>query len=251
VIKTNLSTRPFYNERAVHIALIVLAAIVVAATAFNVSRILRYSSSDTRLATQASRDEERAADLRQQAARLRASVDPKQVEIASSGARQANDLIDRRTFSWTELLNRFETTLPDEVRITAVKPSVDRDGNITLRVNVVARGVDDVDEFMESLDTTGVFKDVRSADDHFNDQALLESTLEMGYVPASGKPTVDKAADERAAAAPEPADAGTPAPKEPPSARGRAAATSRGASVEPPSARGRGAATGRGGGPRR
>jgi len=251
VIKTNLSTRPFYNERAVHIALIVLAAIVVAATAFNVSRILRYSSSDTRLATQASRDEARAADLRQQAARLRASVDPKQMAIASSGARQANDLIDRRTFSWTELLNRFETTLPDEVRITAVRPSVDRDYGITLRVNVMARGIEDVSEFMESLDATGAFKDVLSIGDRFDEQGVLESTLEMGYVPSSGKPPVDKAAEARTAAEPEPADAGTPPSREPQSARGRGAATSRGAPVEPPSGRGRGAATERGGGPRR
>lgn len=43
MIRTNLATRPFYNERAVHIGLIVLAVIVVLATAFNVSRILRYS----------------------------------------------------------------------------------------------------------------------------------------------------------------------------------------------------------------
>jgi len=39
VIKTNLSTRPFYNERAVHLALIVLAVIVVG-TAFHFWRKL-------------------------------------------------------------------------------------------------------------------------------------------------------------------------------------------------------------------
>ena len=224
MIKTNLSTRPFYNERAVHIALIVLAAIVVAATAFNVSRILRYSSSDTRLATQASRDEARAADLRQQAARLRASVDPKQVELASAGARQANELIDRRTFSWTELLNRFETTLPDEVRITSVRPRVDRDKRILLRVNVVARGVDDVMEFMENLEATGGFQDVSPVEDHFDEQGQLQTTLEMGYVPAAGKPGREKAAEEKAAA--EPADAEKPAREAPPEA-GRGGATQR------------------------
>ena len=85
-------------------------------------------------------------------------------------ARQANDLIDRRTFSWTELFNQFETTLPDEVRITAVRPSVDREKGIVLRVNVVARGVEDVDEFMENLDATGAFPDVRPAEDHFDER---------------------------------------------------------------------------------
>lgn len=99
MIRTNLSTRPFYNERAVHFWLLVVAAVVVLATAFNVMRVLRYSRSDTTLAAQASLDEDRSRDLRQQAARLRATVDPKQVEFASTEARKANELIDRRTFS--------------------------------------------------------------------------------------------------------------------------------------------------------
>ena len=111
MIRTNLSTRPFYNERAVQLWLLVLALVVAAATVFNVARVIRYSQTDTELATQASRDEARAADLRAEAARLRGSVDLQQIELASTEARQANDLIDRRTFSWTDLFNQFETTL--------------------------------------------------------------------------------------------------------------------------------------------
>ena len=111
MIRTNLSTRPFYNERAVHLWLIAVALAVGAATAFNAARVIRYSKSDTQLATAASQDEARAADLRKEAARLRASVDPKQVDFASAETRLANELIDRRTFSWTDLFNRFEATL--------------------------------------------------------------------------------------------------------------------------------------------
>ncbi len=62
MIRTNLSTRPFYNEGAVRSWLAILAIVAVAATIFNVSRVLRYSRSDTELATQASRDEARAAE---------------------------------------------------------------------------------------------------------------------------------------------------------------------------------------------
>jgi Tfp pilus assembly protein PilN len=187
VIRTNLSTRPFYNDRLVRLWLIGIAIVVLAVTAFNVSRVMRYSRSDTQLATQASRDEARAADLRRQAAGLRASVDLKQVDFASADARQANDLIDRRTFSWTELFNRFETTLPDEVRITAVRPRVDPKLGIVLIINVVARGVDDVSAFMANLEATGAFANLRPAEEHFNDQGQLESVLEMAYVPSFGK----------------------------------------------------------------
>jgi Tfp pilus assembly protein PilN len=188
VIRSNLATRPFYNERTVQTLLLIGAVTVVAATSFNVSRIVRYSRSDTRLATQASHDEARAADLRQQAAQLRASVDPKQVDFASADARQANDLIDRRTFSWTELFNRFETTLPDEVRITSVKPRSDRTQGIVLLISVVARGVDDVGEFMANLEATGAFKNLRPAEEHVDEHGELYSLLETSYVPSAAKP---------------------------------------------------------------
>ena len=100
MIRTNLSTRPFYNERSVQMILLVVAVIAVAFTAFNASRVLRYSRSDTRLQTQAARDEARAADLRQQATRLRGTVNPKQIESASLDAREANDqgIARHRTF---------------------------------------------------------------------------------------------------------------------------------------------------------
>ena len=216
MIRTNLSTRPFYNERSVRLILLAVAVVVVAFTAFNASRVLRYSRSDTRLATQASRDETRAADLRQRAARLRASVDPQQVELASVGARQANDLIDRRTFSWTELLNRLEATLSDQARITSIRPRVDREKGILVRVVVIARGVPDVDEFQNNLDASGVFKDSRVAEEHFDEEGQLVSTVETGYTPgplegaepaAGNKPPEETPAAETPAAQPDASDA--------------------------------------------
>ena len=188
MIRTNLSTRPFYNERIVRLWLVAIALATLAATAFNVSRVMRYSRSDTRLATQASQDESRVRELHQEAVRLRASVDPKQVDFAAADARQANDLIDRRTFSWTELFNRFETTLPDDVRIASVKPRVDRDRGIILTVNVSAKTVDDVGAFIKNLEDTGAFVNVRPVEERNDETGLLISTLETVYLPSAGKP---------------------------------------------------------------
>jgi Tfp pilus assembly protein PilN len=184
VIRTNLSTRPFYNERAIRLWLVVLAVIAIGATVFNVSRVLRYSRTDTQLGSQAARDRSRAATLRASAAKLRAAVDPKQIESTAGEAHEANDLIDRRTFSWTDLFNRFETTLPPDVRITSVRPQVDRNTGTQLTITVVARGVDDVAAFMENLEGTGAFASLRATEDHPNDEGLIEATLEAAYVPS-------------------------------------------------------------------
>lgn len=191
MINTNLATRPFYNTSAVRLWILVLALVVAAATAFNVTRLLQYSRSDTELATQASRDETRTAELRAEAAQLRASVDPKQVDNASMEARLANDLIDRRAFSWTELFNTFEATLPDEVRITAVRPKVEENRRIVLAITVVARSVEDLDKFDTSLEDTGAFRDLVPREDRVNEQGQIEGLIEAVYIPKKAS-TVEK-----------------------------------------------------------
>jgi hypothetical protein len=183
VLRGNLATKPFYNERAVHGWLVVAAIVVAAATVFNITRVLSYSRSDTRLATQAATDEARAGDLRRQAARLRAAIDPKQIEFKAGEARLANELIDRRTFSWTELFNRFETTLPDNVRIVSVRPHLDKERNILLQIRVVARDVDDVGEFIDRLEDAGGFMRILSRDERTNDKGEFEAEIESAYVP--------------------------------------------------------------------
>jgi Tfp pilus assembly protein PilN len=188
MLKTNLSTRPFYNERAVRLWLALAATVVVAATLFNVSRVLKYSRSDTQLASQASHDEARAADLRQQATRLRAAVDVRQIDRASNEAKQANELIDRRTFSWTDVFNRFETTLPDDVRIVSMRPRIEPGEGIVLGITVLARRVEDVDRFMKSLEQTGAFTDMRPVEDHVDDSGLIDSTIEARYMSSATKP---------------------------------------------------------------
>lgn len=187
MIRTNLATRSFYNERAVNAWILIVALVVGLATIFNVTRVLRYSRSDTALAAQASRDETRAAELRQQASRLRATVDVRQLEAASVEARHANDLIDRRTFSWTELFNVFETTLPNDVRITAVRPRIDKQTGITLAMTIIARDNADVSEFIERLQETGAFANLHPTEEHRDDEDLLQTSLEATYVPDAAK----------------------------------------------------------------
>jgi len=196
VIRTNLSTRPFYNERIVNLLILLLAVLVAAATAFNVTRIIQYSRADTGLALQASRDEQQANSLRVQAARLRTSVDVKQIDLASDQAKIANELIDRRTFSWTELFNRFETTLPPDARITGVRPHIEHAGQIELTIGLVARSVDDVSKFMENLEATGAFVNVLSTDERLDEEQLTNTTITATYVP-SAQPAVTPAAGGR------------------------------------------------------
>lgn len=185
MIRSNLSTRPFYNERLVHVALAAGAVCVLIFTAFNISRIVSLSSQHTRLSSQAGIDERRAAEFRASANTVRGTLDAAQLEAMAAAAHEANTIIGRRIFSWTELFNRFETTLPPDVRITAVRPKIERDGPAVVSMSVIGRRVEAIDRFIENLESTGAFSNVLSLEESRSDEGLIETTLEGQYRPES------------------------------------------------------------------
>jgi Tfp pilus assembly protein PilN len=184
MLRTNLSTLPFYNERALHGVLGVTAFIVVAVTIFNLTQIVLLTRRQSSLSSQASAAETRAAELRAQAVRTRQAVNAKELETISGAAREANTLIGQRLFSWTDLLNRLENTLPDNVRITALRPSVARDGTVKVTMTVNAQGVDDIEQFMANLEETTAFSDVYPLDDEPAEDGGVRASLEGIYAPA-------------------------------------------------------------------
>ena len=179
MIRTNLSTRPFYNVRAVQGIIAALAVLVAALTIFNVVQIIRLNASQRTLGAQAQSAEQEAARLRTEAAQILARIDAKEVEVVAAAAREANAIIDQRAFSWTELFTHLEATLPPDVRITRLTP--DRDSDEVL-VGVEARSVEDLDAFIEALEMTGVFHDVLATSEVTLENDTIEATIRARYV---------------------------------------------------------------------
>jgi hypothetical protein len=182
MLRTNLSTRPFYNIRAVQAVLGACVAIVILFTMFNVISLVRLAASQRSLGARAVQAQNDATKLRADAARVRAQVDAKELEVVSGAAREAKSIIEMRSFSWTELLAQFEKTLPENVRITAVQPRVE-DGRFVLSMRVEARQIGDLEKFLEDLEVTGAFRNVLTTDEQATDDGLLEAVIEGLYVP--------------------------------------------------------------------
>ncbi len=185
MLRTNLSTRPFYNERAVLLAVGAVTALVVAVTAFNLREVYSLSGRDARVMASIAKSEARGRDLRTEAARIRSSINPRELESVAAASREANDIIERRMFSWTELFNRFENTLPASVRIASVRPRVETDGSITMQLGVVARDVEGVNTFIENLEREGGFHRLLSREEFMDEDGLLKATLEGRYLPGA------------------------------------------------------------------
>jgi hypothetical protein len=180
VLRTNLATRPFYNERAAHVAIGITAAIVLAITVLNVVQVVRLSRHSTELSSQTGAERAEAERLTAEAVRIRATINKDELALIVSAAHEANALIDQRTFSWTEFFNRIETTLPPDVMLTSVRPSI-RDGATHVDIGVLGKRAEDIDEFMEKLEGTGAFQDIIPATQDRTDEGLYRVAIESVY----------------------------------------------------------------------
>jgi hypothetical protein len=84
--------------------------------------------------------------------------------------------------------------LPADVRITAIQPRPEPKRGIVLTLIVVAKGVDDVNQFMENLEGTGAFADLLARDNRIDEQGQLGAVLETIYKPADAGPAAEGAA---------------------------------------------------------
>ncbi|MGE3277190.1 MAG: hypothetical protein AB7O67_18910 [Vicinamibacterales bacterium] len=221
MLRTNLSTRPFYNERAVTAVLAIVAAIVVALSAYNALEIYGLTTRNRQLGEQVRTAEAKARELTVQARGIRQTLDATEVDAVRAAAREANDLIERRAFSWTELFNRFEATLPPDVRISAVQPQLDQEGRILVSVTTVARRIEDLDAFIGKLEETGAFRAILSRQEEVQEDGTLRSVIQGYYrdarpdasgdeTGAGGEAPTSEAAGGATGAAPTPPVTGGP-----------------------------------------
>ena len=196
MLRTNLSTRPFYNDRIVRGSIVAGVLVVAALTAFNVAQVLTLNRRNDELVARAEAAEGRAETLRDQARQIRQTLDANEVATMHAAATEANQLIERRAFSWTDLFNRFEETLPADVRVAAVGPQLDAEGQMLVVATVYSRRVEDLIEFIERLESTRAFRGMLSRQDAAEDDGTMRSVIQGYYDAKAGAAMSQPAASE-------------------------------------------------------
>ncbi len=185
----NLATRPFYNERAVQGVLGVLAVALGLLALFTVWQFAALSGEQRRLSDAIARDEARTAELRRETQRVRGRLDAQALDATVKAALEANAVIDERTFSWTALFNVIERTIPADVRLRSVTPSLDR-GALIVRLIVNAGRVEPVGLFLDRLEAAGAFVGMRSVEEQVLEDGTYNIVCEGRYV-GPGAPTAE------------------------------------------------------------
>jgi len=135
----NLAGRPYRDYRPLYAVVVVTSILIAIMLLNNIETGYRYVRE-----TRATRDkitqiekqidtENRRADEANQ--RLR-GVNVKQL---SDQAQFVNARLAERAFSWSELLDRLERVLPDDVRIQSISPSFGKTGIVHLTMEAAAK----------------------------------------------------------------------------------------------------------------
>jgi Tfp pilus assembly protein PilN len=198
VTALNLASRPFRNER-LPATLFAGAALLLGAFTIAHALALRDLLSDksTTLHREVAALDDELARLRTRADALRGPApDPNQIAQWAL----VKSLVDKRTFSWTELFSSLEEALPPGVRLQSVTPKLSR-GRIEIDLKAIAQTTDDGLNLVETLEQRPEFVDVYPQKVPESSESG-EFSYTMTYLPG--------AAVHRAA----PAAAGDKAPKE-------------------------------------
>jgi len=181
MLRGNLSTRPFYNEWGIQVVLGSLAMALGLLTLFTAWQFVALSAAQRDLSARIGRDEAKATQLRLEAQRVRGRIDAQVLESTVRATREANAVIDARTFSWTALFNVIERTIPGDVRLRSVTPSLNR-GVLVVRMTVNARRVESVGAFLDRLEAAGAFAGMRSVEEQLVDDGTFNVVVEGQYL---------------------------------------------------------------------
>lgn len=128
----NLASRPYRDYRPLYAVVVVVSLAIFFLMLNNAETGYRYlrETKTTRahidnIEHQADLEERRTREIDQ---RLRAV----NVRLLAAQTQFANARLAERAFSWSELLDRLERVLPDDVRIESVSPSFAKDGMVHL-----------------------------------------------------------------------------------------------------------------------
>jgi len=135
----NLASRPYRDYRPLYAVVVVSSLLVAFLMLNNIDTYYRYIR-DTKSTRNKIADLERQTEQEQrQTAELTQRLRGFNVRLLSEQTQFANARLAERAFSWSELLDRLERILPDDVRLESIAPNFSKDGYVHLMLAAVGK----------------------------------------------------------------------------------------------------------------
>jgi Tfp pilus assembly protein PilN len=135
----NLASRPFRDYRPVYAAVVLMALLTAFLALNNVDTFLRYRTETKTTRANIAKLELQIADEQRRTETFAQRLRGVDLKLLASQTEFANAQLAERAFSWSELLDRLEKVLPNDVRLLSVNPSFDKDGLVHLSMTCITK----------------------------------------------------------------------------------------------------------------
>jgi len=156
-IAINLASQPFRRDRAMLVASLLVAVLLVV----TLGVLSELAIQDNRQLGDARRG---VAGLKQQIqalaveqAKLDAVVHKPENETVLERSVFINTLLQRKGLSWNQIFNDLEKTLPYNVKLVRIQPTIDNDGQITLDMTMASESQGPAADALRALSANPLF----------------------------------------------------------------------------------------------
>lgn len=158
-VPVNLASEPYENLRPLYSA-VVMGLLLLIVLSLAVAWKAQQSRNETRvLAEQSEQLDKDLAMLRREQQELMLWLGRPEVQEIREHATFLNSLITRKSLSWTQMFMDLEQILPNNVQVTAIRPSHNESAQAELNLTVVSPTVPPLLEFLKNLEGSPQFSD--------------------------------------------------------------------------------------------
>lgn len=150
ILRINLATKVYFNARRLKLYSAAAVALLTALVFFNVWDIAAKADEMKRLTNEVAAMDDKFKTASK-------GVPEKEYRALLDRIDFANNIIDRKTYNWLELLDQLEMVVPDGIAISSIVPDPKSQG---LKLAGVSRSFGNLRIFMEHLEESKFFTDV-------------------------------------------------------------------------------------------
>jgi Tfp pilus assembly protein PilN len=156
-ISINLASQPFRRDRAMIVASLAVCALLVVSLGVLVHLAIQDNTQMGDVHHEVALLKKQIQDANAQQAKLDAVVRQPQNETALEQSAFINALLLRKGISWNQIFHDLEKTLPYNVKLITIRPTVDDQGHVTLDAILASENVGGANDALSAFQANPLF----------------------------------------------------------------------------------------------
>lgn len=183
----NLAARPYRDYRPLYAVVVTLSVLIAFLALKNIETYFEYVNATRSTRANIAKLDAQAAQERRRSEVLRNQLGTIDVGSLNRQARFVNARLAERTFSWSELLDRLEDVLADDVRIKSISPRIRDDGWVHLNLSCESKSTNGMIETINALHERPHFANPFPSNETLNDKGVYTFGISVDFRPSMVK----------------------------------------------------------------